>query len=68
MIRVFLNSKLTGNQLAKLAGISSIPDLNKEIIVHSDFNEVLNDIIDYLDDDEIDKSWQVILNWENDNG
>ena len=58
-----LNSTLEGNQLAKLAGISKIPQLiksNKELTL----DKVINNISTLLDNNDIINAWQEILNWK----
>ena len=62
--RKFLNSQLTGNQLAKLASINNIPDLTMDYKKSLDFNAVIIDIIKCIDNDNIYKAWQIILFWE----
>jgi len=59
----FLKSDLTGNQLAKLASIDKIPDFS-EIIIPNEFNDILDDISKMLDDNQIEKAWQLILKWK----
>ncbi len=65
--RKFLNSQLTGNQLAKLASISNIPDLTTDYKKSLDFNTVISDIVKCIDNDNIHKAWQIILFWEKNN-
>ena len=59
----FLKSNLTGNQLAKLASINKIPDFS-EITIPNEFNDILDRISKMLDDDQIEKAWQLILKWK----
>lgn len=59
----FLKSNLTGNQLAKLASINKIPDFS-EITIPNEFDDILDDISKMLDDDQIEKAWQLILKWK----
>ena len=63
----FLKSNLTGNQLAKLASINKIPDFS-EITIPNEFNDILDRISKMLDDDKIEKAWQLILKWKEING
>lgn len=63
----FLKSNLTGNQLAKLASINKIPDFS-EITIPNEFNDILDHISKMLDDDQIEKAWQLILKWKEING
>ena len=63
----FLKSNLTGNQLAKLASINKIPDFS-EITIPNEFDDILDDISKMLDDDQIEKAWQLILKWKEING
>ncbi len=60
----FLNSQLTGNQLAKLASIDKIPDLKIDYKNNLDFNTIINDVAKYIDNGDILKAWQIILFWE----
>ena len=59
----FLKSNLTGNQLAKLASVNKIPDFS-EITIPNEFDDILDDISKMLDDDQIEKAWQLILKWK----
>ena len=61
----FLNSTLTGNQLAKLASISIIPTINTEVLVSNNINKVIQAISDCVNNSQIEKAWQIILNWKN---
>jgi len=63
----FLNSQLTGNQLAKLASINNIPNLTIDYKKNLDFNLVISDIVKCIDNDNVDKAWQIILFWEKNN-
>jgi len=63
----FLNSKLKGNHLAKLASLENIPLLNKNEKYNIDLSLALNYVEDYLKDGEIEEAWQVILNWKKNN-
>ena len=60
----FLNSSLTGNQLAKLASINRIPTINTEVSVNKNINKVIQSISDYVNSSQIEKAWQIILNWK----
>ena len=59
----FLNSKLTGNQLAQLASISEIPSIEKKTNSIRKFDLVLDSIINLLQNNKIEEAWQIILNW-----
>ena len=63
-----LNSNLTGNQLAKMASTIKIPKLI-ESNLYDNFNidEVIDVISDLINNSQIDKAWQVILNWKKNN-
>jgi flavin reductase (DIM6/NTAB) family NADH-FMN oxidoreductase RutF len=55
-----INSELTGNELAKLASVESIPDYE------SDFNDmnkekIIKSIQSYLENDNVYVAWQLIL-------
>jgi len=63
----FLNSQLTGNQLAKLASINSIPELTFNCKNYSTINMAINDIAVCLNNNDINKAWQIILFWEKNN-
>jgi len=63
----FLKSTLTGNQLAKLASVSTIPKLNN-INIPNRFNDVLNGISKMLNKNQIEEAWKFILKWKQVNG
>ena len=59
----FLNTSLTGNQLAKLAAVEKIPKyINVNIPLN--FNDLVKDLSEYINKDEIEKAWQYILKWK----
>ena len=59
----FLNSTLTGNQLAQLASISEVPSLKENDNCIKEFDLVLDSIIIHLKNNKIEEAWQIILNW-----
>ena len=63
----FLDSKLTGNQLAKLASMIEVPELIN-INIPINFEELIKKISIMLDNDEVEKAWHFILKWKNING
>ena len=59
----FLNTSLTGNQLAKLAAVEKIPKyINVNIPLN--FNDLVKDLSEYINKDEIETAWQYILKWK----
>ena len=67
--KTFLDSELTGNQLAKLASIDSIPNLKSiNNQSYSSLGLALSDIKECIKNNDIDKAWQIILFWEKNNG
>ena len=62
-----LNSTLKGNQLAKLAGVPVIPVLNKSFKLNYSYDELILVIDDLVDSDNIEKAWNIILSWKNQN-
>jgi len=62
-----LNSTLKGNQLAKLAGVPVIPVLNKSFKLNYSYDELISVIDDLVDSDNIEKAWNIILSWKNQN-
>ena len=61
--KTFLNSCLTGNQLAKLASIHSIPNLSSNCPNYSSLNHAIDDIIECINNNDIDQAWKIILCW-----
>ena len=63
-----LVSSLKGNQLAKLASISSIPILisNHKYDEYA-FSDIITCLSKHIDNNEIEQAWQVFLNWDNNN-
>tara|TARA_B100001094_G_scaffold320406_1_gene366577 strand:+ start:138 stop:989 length:852 start_codon:yes stop_codon:yes gene_type:complete len=61
-----LQSSLRGDELAKLASVEYIPELilNESLACHS-LKEVISEISSSLKKDDVQKSWQIFLNWEN---
>ena len=60
-----LNSKLTGNQLAKMASTKSIPKIiNTDNYNNYKINDVVVLISDLIDNNHIIDAWQIILNWK----
>ena len=60
-----INSNLTGNQLAKMASITAIPKIKKNInLVGCDINDVIDTISQTLNSNDIEGAWQIILNWK----
>ena len=61
-----LQSSLKGDELAKLASVEYIPELilNESLVYHS-LKEVISEISSSLKKDDVLKSWQIFLNWEN---
>ena len=60
-----INSNLTGNQLAKMASVSSLPKIKKNI----NFNKlnivnVINEVSKSINSNDIENAWQIILNWK----
>ena len=63
-----LNSKLTGNQLAKMASSFKVPKLEKiTSCINVDINVVVDEISDLINKNQIDEAWQIILNWKYNN-
>ncbi len=60
----FLDSKLTGNQLAKLASLIEVPELIN-INIPINFEDIIKKISIMLDNDEVEKAWHFILKWKN---
>lgn len=60
----FLDSKLTGNQLAKLASMIEVPELIN-INIPINFEDIIKKISIMLDNDEVEKAWHFILKWKN---
>jgi len=56
-----LNSSLTGNQLAKLASIKSIPSFKDNIYTIDSKEELIKSIKNKIDKNDIDEAWQLIL-------
>tara|TARA_B100000902_G_scaffold395459_1_gene454085 strand:+ start:1108 stop:1956 length:849 start_codon:yes stop_codon:yes gene_type:complete len=65
--REFLNSALTGNQLAKLASVIQVPK-SSNINIPNNFQDLLSDISKMLDKEQIEKAWEFILKWKQLNG
>ena len=64
-----LKSNLTGNQLAKLAGVSEVPIIeNLNIAKYKNIEQCFMDIEELLNENKINDAWQIILNWMNKNG
>lgn len=59
-IKIKNSKKLSGNQLGILANYTNIPDLDIQFIYDSNF-DIETQAIQYLDNNEIDKAWQVLL-------
>jgi len=60
-----INSDLTGNQLAKMASVSFIPKIKKNI----NFNKlnivnVIEEVSKSINSNDIENAWQIILNWK----
>ena len=56
-----LNSSLTGNQLAKLASIKSIPFFKDNMYTIDSKEELIKSIKNEIDKNDIDEAWQLIL-------
>ena len=56
-----LNSSLTGNQLAKLASIKSIPSFKDNMYTIDSKEELIKSIKNEIDKNDIDGAWQLIL-------
>ena len=56
-----LNSNLTGNQLAKLASINSIPSFKDNMYTIDSKEELIKSIKNEIDKNDIDEAWQLIL-------
>ena len=56
-----LNSSLTGNQLAKLASIKSIPSFKDNMYTIDSKEELIKSIKNEIDKNDIDEAWQLIL-------
>ena len=56
-----LNSSLTGNQLAKLASIKSIPSFKDNMYTIDSKEELIKSIKNKIDKNDIDEAWQLIL-------
>ena len=56
-----LNSNLTGNQLAKLASIKSIPSFKDNMYTIDSKEELIKSIKNEIDKNDIDEAWQLIL-------
>ena len=58
-----LNSNLTGEQLAKLAGVIKIPNCNTKDNENNSFDCVLEKVGKLLDLDKVEDAWKLILSW-----
>ena len=56
-----LNSNLTGNQLAKLASIKSIPSFKDNMYTIDSKEELIKSIKNKININDIDEAWQLIL-------
>ena len=56
-----LNSSLTGNQMAKLASIKSIPSFKDNMNTIDSKEDILKSIKNKIDKNDIDEAWQLIL-------
>ena len=56
-----LNSNLTGNQLAKLASIESIPSFKDDMYTIDSKEDIIKLIKNKIDKNDIDDAWQLIL-------
>ena len=56
-----LNSNLTGNQLAKLASIESIPSFKDDTYTIDSKEDIIKLIKNKIDKNDIDDAWQLIL-------
>lgn len=63
----FLDSNLTGNQLAKLASIVEVPHLTS-IDIPDSFTNLIEKISIMLNNNDIEKAWLLILRWKQLNG
>ena len=64
-----LKTDLTGNELAKLASVESIPDFVQSDYNFSSSNEIIYSIKKSIKDNDIDRAWQLVLylgNFSND--
>jgi len=60
-----INSNLTGNQLAKMASVITIPEIQKDInLTGWSINDVIDSISKSINSNDIDGAWQIILNWK----
>ena len=51
--------------LAKLAGVSKIPALNKSQLLNiNDINIFIDDLIKIIDNNDIIAAWELILLWD----
>ncbi len=63
-----LDTDLTGKELAKLARVSKKPSIIVDnSIINISFKNLISKIKSFLAQDDIDKAWQFILNWDKNN-
>ena len=59
---------LSGKELAKLARVSKKPSIIVDnSIINISFKNLISKIKSFLAQDDIDKAWQFILNWDKNN-
>ena len=59
-----LNSNLSGNNLAKLAGVSRIPNLlDLNMPPYKNIKDCISDVEKLLSKNKVNDAWQLILNW-----
>jgi len=60
-----LESNMPAKYLAKLAGVSKIPALNKSQLLNiNDINIFIDDLIKIIDNNDIIAAWELILLWD----
>ena len=60
-----LKSKLTGNQLAKMASVNSIPKIKLNSFFNKmNIDQIINEISKAINSNDISNAWQIILNWK----
>mgnify|MGYP001319307992 CR=1 FL=1 len=63
-----LKSELSGNNLAKLAGVSTIPKLvDFDVSKYNNIKDCILDVEKLLSKNEVNDAWQIILNWLSEN-
>ena len=62
-----LNSSLTGNELAKLASVHTLPDIITNSSSSNKLSNTINEVSKVLRKNDINSAWQIFLNWKSTN-